>query len=99
MVLLLHKVAHAAHTVQQIWSNYQWAEHFMPNYLQLITNWGCGKVMDVGSDIELLVVVDGVNVKAMGGNDAVVMGGSAVVGKACSTSIGIGGNGTLNSGC
>uniref|UniRef100_A0A915ILN4 Uncharacterized protein n=1 Tax=Romanomermis culicivorax TaxID=13658 RepID=A0A915ILN4_ROMCU len=31
--LLLHKVAHAASTVQQIWPNYQGPEHFMPNYL------------------------------------------------------------------
>uniref|UniRef100_A0A915IUN0 Uncharacterized protein n=1 Tax=Romanomermis culicivorax TaxID=13658 RepID=A0A915IUN0_ROMCU len=36
-VLLLHKVAHTACTLQQIWSNYQCAEHFMPNYLRSIT--------------------------------------------------------------
>uniref|UniRef100_A0A915IZ97 Uncharacterized protein n=1 Tax=Romanomermis culicivorax TaxID=13658 RepID=A0A915IZ97_ROMCU len=34
--LLLHKVAQAAQTVQKIWSNYQWAEHFMPNYLRSV---------------------------------------------------------------
>uniref|UniRef100_A0A915I5C1 Uncharacterized protein n=1 Tax=Romanomermis culicivorax TaxID=13658 RepID=A0A915I5C1_ROMCU len=32
--LLLHKVTHPAQTVQQIWSNYQHTEHFMPNYLR-----------------------------------------------------------------
>uniref|UniRef100_A0A915HRH1 Uncharacterized protein n=1 Tax=Romanomermis culicivorax TaxID=13658 RepID=A0A915HRH1_ROMCU len=36
MVLLLHKVAHAARTPQQIWSNYQRTEHFMPNYLRSV---------------------------------------------------------------
>uniref|UniRef100_A0A915IUJ9 Uncharacterized protein n=1 Tax=Romanomermis culicivorax TaxID=13658 RepID=A0A915IUJ9_ROMCU len=32
-VLLLHKVSYAVCTLQQIWSNYQRAEYFMPNYL------------------------------------------------------------------
>uniref|UniRef100_A0A915JX08 Uncharacterized protein n=1 Tax=Romanomermis culicivorax TaxID=13658 RepID=A0A915JX08_ROMCU len=40
MALLLHKVAHAARTVQQIWSNYQRAEHFMPNYLRSVAQQG-----------------------------------------------------------
>uniref|UniRef100_A0A915JS09 Uncharacterized protein n=1 Tax=Romanomermis culicivorax TaxID=13658 RepID=A0A915JS09_ROMCU len=39
-MLLLHKVAHAPCTPQQIWSNYQCAEHFMPNYLRSITQQG-----------------------------------------------------------
>uniref|UniRef100_A0A915HI49 Gag protein n=1 Tax=Romanomermis culicivorax TaxID=13658 RepID=A0A915HI49_ROMCU len=38
--LLLHKVAHTAHMVQQIWSNYQHAEHFMPNYLRSVAQQG-----------------------------------------------------------
>uniref|UniRef100_A0A915KLP4 Uncharacterized protein n=1 Tax=Romanomermis culicivorax TaxID=13658 RepID=A0A915KLP4_ROMCU len=38
--LLLHKVAHTTHTVQQIRSNYQCAEHFMPNYLGSVTQEG-----------------------------------------------------------
>uniref|UniRef100_A0A915L8T4 Gag protein n=1 Tax=Romanomermis culicivorax TaxID=13658 RepID=A0A915L8T4_ROMCU len=38
--LLLHKVAHAAHTVQQIWSNYQQAEYFMLNYLRSVAQQG-----------------------------------------------------------
>uniref|UniRef100_A0A915HH41 Uncharacterized protein n=1 Tax=Romanomermis culicivorax TaxID=13658 RepID=A0A915HH41_ROMCU len=38
--LLLHKVAHAARTPQQIWSNYQHAEHFMLNYLRSVTQQG-----------------------------------------------------------
>uniref|UniRef100_A0A915J7F3 Uncharacterized protein n=1 Tax=Romanomermis culicivorax TaxID=13658 RepID=A0A915J7F3_ROMCU len=40
MALLLHKVAHTARTVQQIWSNYQPAEHFMQNYLRLVAQQG-----------------------------------------------------------
>uniref|UniRef100_A0A915HM17 Gag protein n=1 Tax=Romanomermis culicivorax TaxID=13658 RepID=A0A915HM17_ROMCU len=40
MVLLLHKVAHATCTVQQIWSNYQRSEHFRPNYLRSIAQQG-----------------------------------------------------------
>uniref|UniRef100_A0A915JYJ8 Uncharacterized protein n=1 Tax=Romanomermis culicivorax TaxID=13658 RepID=A0A915JYJ8_ROMCU len=38
--LLLHKVAHVTCTVQQIWSNYQWAEHFTPNYLRSVAQQG-----------------------------------------------------------
>uniref|UniRef100_A0A915IN46 Uncharacterized protein n=1 Tax=Romanomermis culicivorax TaxID=13658 RepID=A0A915IN46_ROMCU len=36
--LLLHKVTHITRTPQQIWSNYQGAEHFMPNYLRSIAH-------------------------------------------------------------
>uniref|UniRef100_A0A915K2B0 Uncharacterized protein n=1 Tax=Romanomermis culicivorax TaxID=13658 RepID=A0A915K2B0_ROMCU len=38
--LLTTLVAHAIHTVQQIWSNYQGAEHFMYNYLQSVAQQG-----------------------------------------------------------
>uniref|UniRef100_A0A915JA21 Uncharacterized protein n=1 Tax=Romanomermis culicivorax TaxID=13658 RepID=A0A915JA21_ROMCU len=38
--LLLYKVAHAPRTVQQVWSNYQGAEHFMPNHLQSVAQQG-----------------------------------------------------------
>uniref|UniRef100_A0A915K3B2 Uncharacterized protein n=1 Tax=Romanomermis culicivorax TaxID=13658 RepID=A0A915K3B2_ROMCU len=38
--LLLHNVAHAACTVQQVWSNYQRAGHFMPNYLPSVAQQG-----------------------------------------------------------
>uniref|UniRef100_A0A915L144 Uncharacterized protein n=1 Tax=Romanomermis culicivorax TaxID=13658 RepID=A0A915L144_ROMCU len=44
--LLLHKVAHAARTLQQIWSNYQHAEHFMPNYLRSVTQQGTLDAME-----------------------------------------------------
>uniref|UniRef100_A0A915IXF7 Uncharacterized protein n=1 Tax=Romanomermis culicivorax TaxID=13658 RepID=A0A915IXF7_ROMCU len=40
IALLLHKVAHATRTVQQIWSNYQGAKHFMPNYLRSVAQQG-----------------------------------------------------------
>uniref|UniRef100_A0A915IE78 Uncharacterized protein n=1 Tax=Romanomermis culicivorax TaxID=13658 RepID=A0A915IE78_ROMCU len=40
MVPLLHNVTHAAPTPQQIWSNYQHVEHFMPNYLRSIAQRG-----------------------------------------------------------
>uniref|UniRef100_A0A915L797 Uncharacterized protein n=1 Tax=Romanomermis culicivorax TaxID=13658 RepID=A0A915L797_ROMCU len=40
MALLLHKVSHAACTPQQIWSNYQRAEHFMLNYLRSVIQQG-----------------------------------------------------------
>uniref|UniRef100_A0A915L2E3 Uncharacterized protein n=1 Tax=Romanomermis culicivorax TaxID=13658 RepID=A0A915L2E3_ROMCU len=38
--LLLHKVVHAALTVQQIWSTNQGAKHFMPNYLRSVAQQG-----------------------------------------------------------
>uniref|UniRef100_A0A915K9Z8 Uncharacterized protein n=1 Tax=Romanomermis culicivorax TaxID=13658 RepID=A0A915K9Z8_ROMCU len=40
MALLLHKVAHAARTPHQIWSNYQRVEHFMPNYFRSMAQQG-----------------------------------------------------------
>uniref|UniRef100_A0A915HNC6 Gag protein n=1 Tax=Romanomermis culicivorax TaxID=13658 RepID=A0A915HNC6_ROMCU len=40
MALLLHKVTHTTRTPQQIWFNYQRAEHFMPNYLTSLTQQG-----------------------------------------------------------